>query len=435
MRRGAEPSPEETQRRAALSSKSFRNRITGKGDLFVKGPDLPEEVKELPDVGKERTEIAKKKLEREEGLSKKELRKSKKAREKAERKASRGSGRFSKRTNSKLAGSVSDISDGKEEEEDEGETMVTQLEPEPEPIAEMDILRTARISKTAVAMDLIYKYPEVKLTPYGSGWAMDSFALIHNAIKAEIRDLFEIGNVMQRRKLLLTMEHIEVFYEWWADFKEFTLEALSIEEDVFYTWVASKDYLRGAFKKTERMRVNGATRNLVTNISDYRDKFLPYLPVGERLDGLLVQFNEFKTLLEHYDAIAASLPAYIETLFKQKERDATVKELVAEFRRRDGYNRNLVLLVRWMPDRNMRRWALSHLKPKDLIHFKGWRRVIQEEHCRLALSFENIVMGPAEEDMGAPVIGAAMAINEEMREHINKNRVSVRSLPNAGVSS
>lgn len=409
----------------------------------MKGPDTPEEVKELPDVGKERTEMAKKKLENsnEEGMTKRELRKSKKAREKAEKKAARGSGRFSKRTNSKLAGSVSDVSEGREDEDGDGETTISELEPEPEPepipepIPEMDILRTARISKKAVAMELVYKYPEVKLTPHGNGWAMDSFALIHNAIKKELSDLFHIGNVMQRRKLMLTMDHIEVFYEWWADFKEFTLEALSVEEDVYYAWVGSKDYLRGAFKKSERMRVNGATRNTITNIIEYRDKFLPYLPVGERLDGLLVQFNEFQTILDHYDAVAASLPAYIETLFRQKEKDNNTKEVIAEFRRRDGYNRNLVLLVRWLPDRSMKRWALSHLKPKDLIHFKGWRKVIQEEHCGLARSFEDIVMGPAEEEMGAPVIGAAMAINEEMREHIDKNRVSVRSLPNTGLSS
>ena len=47
----------------------------------------------------------------------------------------------------------------------------------------------------------------------------------------------------------------------------------------------------------------------------------------------------------------------------------------------------------------------------------------------LAAKFEEIVMEEEDTAMGAPVIGAAMAINEEMREHIDNNRVSVRSLP------
>lgn len=427
--RQAEPSPEELRRRAALSSKSFRNRIrTGKGDLFVPGQEVPEERKELPEVGKERTEEATKRLEEaaveEEGMTKKELRKSRKAKEKAEKKAARASSKFGKRASSRLGESVSDLSEGKDEDLDVPEV-------EPEPMPEMDILRTARIPKQAVAMELVYKYPDIKMTPFGNSWAMDSFALIHNAIKAELSDLYNIANVMQRRKLLLTLKDIDVFYEWWVDFREFTLQALTIEEEVLFPWIGSKDYLRGAFKRSERMRVNGATRNTIANITEYREKFLPYLPVGERLNGFLVQLKEFDTLLMHYDAVAASLPGYIETLFKQKEKDANTKEVVAAFRGSDGYNRNLVLLARWMPDRTMKRWALSNLRSKDLLHFKGWRRMMQEEHCGIARSFEEIVMGDADDEMGEPVIGAAMAINEEMREHIDNNRVSVRSLPSS----
>lgn len=258
---------------------------------------------------------------------------------------------------------------------------------------------------------------------------MDSFALIHNAVKAELRDMFRMANVMQRRKMLLTLKHVDVFYDWWADFKEFATTALDIEEEVLFPWVASKDHLRGAFKKTERMKVNGATRKTIDNITEYKEKFLPYLPVGERLEGLLELLDGFKELLRHYDAVAASLPQYIEMLFKAKEKDANAKEIVAAFRATDGYNRNLVLLARWMPDRSMRRWTMANMKTKDLLSYRNWRLVIQREHCALAAKFEEIVMEEEEDSVGAPVIGAAMAINEEMREHIDNNRVSVRSLP------
>lgn len=411
-------SPEEERRRAALSSKSFRNRLRGGADLFSKGEEVPDEEKDLPEVGRDRTEAAAAKLEEAENGARKGLRWSKRVGKKKNNEG-RVASKLGVRQTSKM-----EASESKSEEIDtEVEAADNQVLPE------MDILRTAKISKKAVSMDIVYKYPDVKLTPFGENWAMDSFALIQNAIKAEIRDLFEVANAMQRRKVLLTMGHIDVFYGWWSEFEEFVLTAMTVEEEVYFPWVGSKDYLRGAFKKSERMRVNGTTRKTIANITEYKDKFLPYLPVGERLDGLLVQFGEFEGLLKHYDDIAASLPGYLQTLFKQKEKDANTKDIIAAFRANDGYNRNLVLLARWMPDRAMRRWVLSNLRPKDLLSFKSWRHTIQREHCMVARNFEEIIMDEGDENIGAPVIGAAMAINEEMREIIDSNRVSVRSLP------
>lgn len=294
---------------------------------------------------------------------------------------------------------------------------------------DLDILRTARISKQGVALEVTHPYPVVKLTPFGDNWAIDSFALIHNAIKAELRDMYNMAVVMQRRKMLLTLRHIEVFYEWWSDFKEFVSTALDVEEEVLFRWIASKEYLRGAFKKSERMKVNGKMRKTMDSVSEYKEKFLPYLPVGERLEGLLSLLDGFNDVLEHYDLIAEQLPDFIETVFKQKEKDSNTKDIITAFRGSDGYDRNLVLLVRWMPDRVMKRWVFSNLKTKDVLSFRSWRLMINREHCRLAARYEDFVMEEEEASLGAPVIGAAMAINEDMREHIDNNRASVRSLP------
>lgn len=419
LRHDHSSNPDEERRRAALASKSFRNRLRNGTDLFSKGEEFPEEEKDVPEVGKDRTGVAAAKLEEVENVSKRGLRWSKRVGRKKD-----SEGKSASRSGTRQSSRVEEASEGKSEDVD------TELEvPEAQMLPEMDILRTAKISKKAVSMDLVFKYPDVKLTPFGENWAMDSFALIQNAIKAEIRDLYEIANSMQRRKVLLTMNHIDLFYDWWSDFEEFVLTAMNIEEEVYFPWVGSKDYLRGPFKKSERMRVNGTTRKTIENISGYKEKFLPYLPVGERLDGLLVQLGEFDELLKHYDAITAALPGYLQTLFKQKEKESSTKDIIAAFRASDGYNRNLVLLARWMPDRVMRRWVLSNLRPKDLISFKSWRHTIQREHCLIARNFEEIIMDEGDENIGAPVIGAAMAINEEMREIIDNNRVSVRSLP------
>eukprot|EP00178_Gracilaria_changii_P016692 TRINITY_DN479_c3_g3_i1.p1 TRINITY_DN479_c3_g3~~TRINITY_DN479_c3_g3_i1.p1 ORF type:complete len:493 (-),score=89.36 TRINITY_DN479_c3_g3_i1:193-1620(-) len=411
-RRKEAVSPDEHSRRAALSSKSFRNRLgrgSNKESLLTKAQEVPEHVPDLPDVGTDKTEAARQKLE-----NSSEQRTNLKSKKKGKR---QHSSLFGKRS-STSANAASDSSESVEEE------AKTPADPVP-----LDILRTARISKKMFEGEITHKYAPVQFTPFGQDWATDSFALVHNAIKAEIRDLQNMAYVMQKRKMLLTLSHIDIFYEWWADFNQFVDVAMTIEEEVYYSWVGSKDSLRGAFKRSERMRVYGATRNSIQKLSDYREKFLPYLPVGERLEGLLVLVKGFDQLLQHYSDVARSLPNYLQTLFNKKEKESNLKEIIAAFRNSDGYNRNLVLLAKWMPDRMMKRWALSHLRTKDLISFKGWRTVITREHCNLAKQFEDMITGE-EDTAGEPVIGAAMAINEEMREHIDNNRSSVRALPN-----
>ncbi|CAN8068111.1 unnamed protein product, partial [Agarophyton chilense] len=406
-RRKEGTTPDENTRRAALSSKSFRNRLgrgANKESLLTKAQEVPEDAPSLPDVSTDKTEAARKKLE-----THPEPQANLKSRRKGKR---QHSSLFGKRSSASAANTSSDTSDSVEE----GPKV-------PAVPAPLDILRTARIPKKMFEGEITHKYAPVQFTPFGQDWATDSFALVHNAIKAEIRELQNMAYVMQKRKMLLTLNHIDIFYDWWNDFSQFLDVAITIEEEVYYGWVGSKDYLRGPFKKSERMRVYGATRNTIQKLNEYKEKFLPYLPVGERLEGLLVLITGFDQLLQHHSDVAKTLPNYLQTLFNKKEKEANLKEIVSAFRNSDGYNRNLVLLAKWMPDRMMKRWALSHMRTKDLISFKGWRTMITREHCNLAMRFEDIIISE-EDNTGEPVIGAAMAINEEMREHIDNNRSS-----------
>ena len=72
--------------------------------------------------------------------------------------------------------------------------------------------------------------------------------------------------------------------------------------------------------------------------------------------------------------------------------------------------------------------TLNYLTGMSFMLFRNWRHVIQREHTELSSKFEEIVMEEEDQALCAPVIGAAMAIKEEMREHINNNCVLVRSL-------
>ena len=282
-------------------------------------------------------------------------------------------------------------------------------------------------------LDLAHKFPEVNLTPWGKRWSVDAFALMHNAFKAELRDLYMMANVMQRRKWLLTQDHMTTFYEWWQDFQESVTAVLDVEEDVFYPWLSSKEYRRGVLKESSRMKAYGALRNAIKNITEYREQFLPYLPVGERLDGLLEEIKGCNHMPGYYGTVAAALPDFIEICYERKEKDAAMKQIVAALRGLDGYNRNLVLLTGWMGDGAQKRWTMKNLHPGDTLAFGSWKRPIVREHCSLPSRFDDYIT-QEEDNVDQPVIGAAMAVNEEMRDKLDKSRTSMRNLPTSALS-
>lgn len=258
--------------------------------------------------------------------------------------------------------------------------------PPPEPVTPPPpkreaTLRTAKINKKkAVNLELAYKFPEVKMTPWNQKWSLDVFALIQNAIKAELHDLYTIINTMQRRKWLITREHINMFYSWWRDFDEFVTVALNIDEDVFFPWLASKEPLRGDFKGSTRMKAYGALRKAMSSITEYEERFVPELPAGERINGLFELVSTTTHIPEYYDRIAKAVPQFIENNFSKKECAHVTKDIVAAFRNENGYDRNMAMLTRWMNDSNQRMWTVSHMGKRDMIKVGGWRRMMAREH-------------------------------------------------------
>ncbi len=253
------------------------------------------------------------------------------------------------------------------------------------------------------------------MTPWNQKWSVDVFALIHNAIKAELHDLYHIANTLQRRKWLVTREHVDMFYHWWRDFEEFVVVALNIDEDVFFPWVSKKEPLRGDFKGSTRMKAYGAFRKAITSISEYQERFVPELPAGERLNGLFELISATAHIPEYYDRVARSLPQFIENGFTKREATHITKDIVAAFRRENCYDRNLAMLTRWMNDGNQRMWTVAHMGKRDMLKVGSWRRMMAREHFAFPAEFDNIITMETEES-GAPVIGASIHVahREEM---------------------
>lgn len=284
--------------------------------------------------------------------------------------------------------------------------------PPPKPQA---TLRTAKINKKkAVNLELAFKFPEVKMTPWGQKWSLDVFALIQNAVKAELHDLYNIINTMQRRKWLITREHISMFYQWWRDFDEFVTVALNIDEDVFFPWLGSKEPLRGDFKGSTRMKAYGALRKAMSSITEYQERFVPELPAGERLNGLFELVGTTSHIPEYYDRIAKSVPSFIENSFTKREGAHITKDIVAAFRRENGYDRNMAMLTRWMSDSKQKTWTLGHMGKRDMLKIGSWRRMMAREHFEFPHQLDDWITKENEEGSASNIGDAIHVGNREV---------------------
>lgn len=296
-----------------------------------------------------------------------------------------------------------------------------------EVVVEEDVLRTARISRKGVNAEVMVVFPNVGLGTYGKSWNKDVYLLSHNAIKAELLDLYGMCNVMQRKIAMLTREHVRLFYEWFDDFQAFCLTAIRVEEEVLYPGLVAKDYLRGRLKDSQRMLTNGRFRVVMQDIVDYKKEFVPQLPVGERLAGLMQLVKGFDAVLEYTEAAREGLGEFIAKHFKKRQMKHLEKDVVMGYRGIEGYDRSMVLLSRWMKDGG-KKWAVSCLKKSDMFHFGGWKRMIMQEHCSIPRRFEAIIVNEDGDDGGTAAVGAAMAITPGMRLKLDKNRASVRDI-------
>lgn len=284
--------------------------------------------------------------------------------------------------------------------------------PTPPPEKKDLVMRVAKM-KAKKEQEVVFKFPQVRMNPWGSKWAIDVFSLMHNAIKAELQDLYKMADVLQRRKMVLTLNHVSYFYQWWSDFEEFVTAALNIEEDIFYPWLASREPLRGDFKSSSRMKAYGKLRNTIISITAYRERFVPQLPVGERLGGLMELIAGCNHIPEYYDKVACSLPGFIELCFNKRDCSYVTRQMISTFRGQNGYDRNLAMLTRWMSDSNQRMWTLGHMSKRDMLKVGGWRRLMHREHFSLPGKLEELIAkeeSAAESASGMGAFGASIFV-------------------------
>jgi len=90
-------------------------------------------------------------------------------------------------------------------------------------------------------IEMTLKEPPLRFTLYGKSWAHDLIALPGNALRAELKDLYNMMWLCMRRGSYLSATDVTEFYSWFHEFAMFLEVWLQSEDVVFFPWVTATD--------------------------------------------------------------------------------------------------------------------------------------------------------------------------------------------------
>eukprot|EP00188_Purpureofilum_apyrenoidigerum_P002683 Plantae.Rhodophyta-Purpureofilum_apyrenoidigerum.ctg275.p2 GENE.Plantae.Rhodophyta-Purpureofilum_apyrenoidigerum.ctg275~~Plantae.Rhodophyta-Purpureofilum_apyrenoidigerum.ctg275.p2 ORF type:complete len:344 (-),score=95.17 Plantae.Rhodophyta-Purpureofilum_apyrenoidigerum.ctg275:1493-2524(-) len=123
---------------------------------------------------------------------------------------------------------------------------------------------------------------------YGKSWALDSFAVTHNAVRAELGDLYGLVVSMVKRKDAVAHEDIENFFVWWQPFSNFIVQALNLELSLIFPPLETRVALAGPVSGIRREQLMEEVKEQVAKISAKVSTFRDESP--KTILGDLIQF-------------------------------------------------------------------------------------------------------------------------------------------------
>lgn len=233
--------------------------------------------------------------------------------------------------------------------------------------------------------------PTLFLVEYGRSWELDVFVFPHNAIRAELIDLYDILEGIARLGLNLQLIHIHRLAMWWQVFERFLSDYFRFEDKVLLPWVygegdrvAAVHNFRLAMAR-RRNRVNELALEVTNVFSLFNCR-----PGGEILPLLFRSIRELlPRLLSYLCKEERYLPRVLASHHERDEKPVMERNMVTFFQNTDDPSTSIHLLTRWIPSRDeVRRIKRKYLKRRTRFWRRRRAKYAALEHVSTALEFK-----------------------------------------------
>lgn len=197
------------------------------------------------------------------------------------------------------------------------------------------------------------RFPVLCLSEYGidGDYASDIWVLLHNAVRREFLDLYEMINCMRQLKLLLTTEDIYDFRRWWRFFSilwdQFVLHnKVSLQPVVKQICQANGEDAWICKELRKLSEDNDWLLLKMEEVSSYIEEFEKFEP-GKMLRLFMQTMDDFTSrLLTHFNEREKLLPPLVRKYFGKQIKTAVDRQLLARLRKSDYFGELLVSVLR-----------------------------------------------------------------------------------------
>lgn len=235
--------------------------------------------------------------------------------------------------------------------------------------------------------------PTLFLVEYGRSWELDVFVFPHNALRAELIDLYDILEGIAHLGLNLQLLHIHRLAVWWATFERFLNHYFLFEDKVLLPWVyADGDRVPAVHNfrvamASRRNRVN----ELALEVSNVFSLF-NCRPGGEILPMLFRSLREFlPRLLNYLSKEEKYLPRVLAGLHEEDEKPVMERNMINFYQNSDDPGLFIYLLVGWMPMKDdVRRIKRRYLRRRTRFWYHRRSKTAYFEHVAVAAEFRTL---------------------------------------------
>lgn len=159
-----------------------------------------------------------------------------------------------------------------------------------------------------------------------SEWSLEVVTLLNNGLRHELADMYAILIQMEQRPLTLTIDDMDLFFQWLSVFTLAARAIFDLEEKALYAWIEGKDMqsaedkkwceapqkIKGDLSEGKRMLLKGDILQHLEKLDDSGSDMFFGRPVIEKLGELAESLDAMvKSLCRYLDCKESKLPVII----------------------------------------------------------------------------------------------------------------------------
>lgn len=238
--------------------------------------------------------------------------------------------------------------------------------------------KSARLSSAL----LNYRRPDgLNLVPLGSSWALDVFARLHNGIRRELIDMYNMIDAMQKHIQDLRTGDLKLFFSWWDLFSSFMEVACDAHNKILLPWILKRGELPETLNEGVRSKLNETVDAMLGNFDTVYSQ-LSRRPPDETMAKIIKALVDMHPIVEYFENFENNIPTVLEEYYKPKDAKSIEKKLAAFLHKTgdtDFRRLHLSIVARGMTEEVLSAWQ-KLLPPFVRFSYRSYASKFADTH-------------------------------------------------------